>query len=51
MVCISLCSLLRPLFYFLCYIHFSLSVCGFSMMEEVRLCAVWPMENFGLTVP
>ena len=26
MVCISLGSLLRPLFYFLCYIHFSLSV-------------------------
>ena len=29
MVCTSLGSLLRPLFYFLCYIHFSLSV-----MEE-----------------
>ena len=26
MVCNSLGSLLRPLFYFLCYIHFSLSV-------------------------
>ena len=26
MVCTSLGSLLRPLFYFLCYIHFSLSV-------------------------
>ena len=21
-------------------------VCGFSMMEQVRLCAVWPMENW-----
>ena len=21
-------------------------VCGFSMMEQVRLCAVWPMENY-----
>ena len=20
-------------------------VCGFSMMEQVRLCAVWPIEN------
>ena len=20
-------------------------VCGFSMMEQVRLCAVWPTEN------
>ena len=28
MVCTSLGSLLRPLFYFLCYIHFSLSVEG-----------------------
>ena len=26
MVCTRLGSLLRPLFYFLCYIHFSLSV-------------------------
>ena len=26
MVCTSLGSLLHPLFYFLCYIHFSLSV-------------------------
>ena len=26
MVCTSLGSLLRPLFYFLCYIHFSLGV-------------------------
>ena len=26
MVCTSLGSLLRPLFYFLCYIHFSLTV-------------------------
>ena len=30
MVCTSLGSLLRPLFYFLCYIHFSLSVPFFS---------------------
>ena len=30
MVCTSLGSLLRPLFYFLCYIHFSLSVQGYS---------------------
>ena len=22
------------------------SVCGFSMIEQVRLCAVWPMENW-----
>ena len=22
------------------------SVCGFSIMEQVRLCAVWPMENW-----
>ena len=22
------------------------SVCGFSMMEQVRLCAVWPRENW-----
>ena len=21
-------------------------VCGFSMMEQVRLCAIWPMENW-----
>ena len=21
-------------------------VCGFSMMEQVRFCAVWPMENW-----
>ena len=21
-------------------------VCGFTMMEQVRLCAVWPMENW-----
>ena len=21
-------------------------VCGFSMMKQVRLCAVWPMENW-----
>ena len=27
MVCTRLGSLLRPLFYFLCYTHFSLSVC------------------------
>ena len=26
--------------------HSSNSVCGFSMKEQVRLCAVWPMENF-----
>ena len=31
MVCTSLGSLLRPLFYFLCYIHFSLSV-DFSIL-------------------
>ena len=31
MVCTSLGSLLRPLFYFLCYIHFSLSV-----LEEMK---------------
>ena len=22
------------------------SVCGFSMMEQVMLCAVWPAENW-----
>ena len=32
MVCTSLGSLLRPLFYFLCYIHFSLSVKGLPYM-------------------
>ena len=26
--------------------HSSNPVCGFSMMEQVRLCAVWPMENW-----
>ena len=25
--------------------HSSNPVCGFSTMEQVRLCAVWPMEN------
>ena len=25
--------------------HSSNPVCGFSMMDLVRLCAVWPMEN------
>ena len=25
--------------------HSSIPVWGFSMMEQVRLCAVWPMEN------
>ena len=30
--------------------HSSNPVCGFSMMELVRLCAVWPMEN-GLALP
>ena len=25
--------------------HLSNPVCGVSMMEQVRLCAVWPMEN------
>ena len=25
--------------------HSSNPVCGFSMMDQVRLCAVWPMEN------
>ena len=38
MVCTSLGSLLRPLFYFLCYIHFSLSVdAGLdALMYDVR---------------
>ena len=31
MVCTSLGSLLRPLFYFLCYIHFSLSVVDMTL--------------------
>ena len=26
--------------------HSSNRLCGFSMMEQVRLCAVWPMENW-----
>ena len=26
--------------------HSSNPSCGFSMMEQVRLCAVWPMENW-----
>ena len=26
--------------------HSSNPVCGFSMMKQVRLCAVWPMENW-----
>ena len=26
--------------------HSSNPVCGFSMMEQIRLCAVWPMENW-----
>ena len=26
--------------------HSSDLVCGFSMMEQVRLCSVWPMENW-----
>ena len=26
--------------------HSSDPVCGFSMMEQVRLCAVWPTENW-----
>ena len=25
--------------------HSSNPVCGFSMMKQVKLCAVWPMEN------
>ena len=32
MVCASLGSLLHPLFYFLCYIHFSLSVNGLGLL-------------------
>ena len=41
MVCTSLGSLLRPLFYFLCYIHFSLSVdCNMELREHdfLMLC-------------
>ena len=26
--------------------HSSCLACGFSMMEQVRLCAVWPTENW-----
>ena len=26
--------------------HSSHPVCGFPMMEQVRLCAVWPIENW-----
>ena len=26
--------------------HSSNPACGFSMMEQVRLCAVWPMEDW-----
>ena len=36
MVCTSLGSLLRPLFYFLCYIHFSLSVQAFQSNGVVK---------------
>ena len=28
--------------------HSSNPACGFSMLEQVRLCAVWPMENLAL---
>ena len=48
MVCTSLGSLLRPLFYFLCYIHFSLSVqlnilyegCGYATWPSMILLAI-----------
>ena len=31
--------------------HSSNPVCGFSMMEQVRLCAVWLMENWDIITP
>ena len=39
MVCTSLGSLLRPLFYVLCYIHFSLSVVN-KLMQVSNLNAM-----------
>ena len=35
-----------PTQYILIFRQSSNPVCGFSMMEQVRLCAVWPMENW-----
>ena len=35
MVCTSLGSLLHALFYFLCYIHFSLSVVSFHILWAI----------------
>ena len=29
-----------------CLQHSQRQVCGFSVMEQVRLCAVWPTENW-----
>ena len=51
MVCTSLGSLLRPLFYFLCYIHLSLSVhvcqTGPPMPISVRFISPKIMEKQG----
>ena len=38
MVCTSLGSLLRPLFYFLCYIHFSLSEVAAGLGRAIKCC-------------
>ena len=48
MVCTSLGSLLRPLFYFLCYIHFSLSVviiCALGQIIAFLLIVQWHCED------
>ena len=48
MVCTSLGSLLRPLFYFLCYIHLSLSVqnCRSSLPSRSHICTLGSKCNF-----
>ena len=49
----DVCTILSPLLRVSCFKAGKLDsqtfihpVCGFSMMEQVRLCAVWPMENW-----
>ena len=46
MVCTSLGSLLRPLFYFLCYIHFSLSVQLTSKVNDTKGCRTLGHSNW-----
>ena len=43
MVCTSLGSLLHPLFYFLCYIHFSLSVL-WKTIKKATLFQLWTVS-------